>query len=133
MAFAGTFYVMPHSIRKLKESGYVVRDMYKSDKPMIPANAGIIVLFMSFISIALLPLIVRLLNSVTSLEENVSDLSKSNLAFLLVVSINVMFVVLKLVNRKCVNTYGNIHGILFHDRDLKLAELIQETYLQKFL
>ncbi len=106
MAFAGTFYVMPHSIRKLKESGYVVRDMYKSDKPMIPANAGIIVLFMSFISIALLPLIVRLLNSVTSLEENVSDLSKSNLAFLLVVSIYAL--------------YGLVDDLLDIGRKLKL-------------
>lgn len=91
MAFAGTFYVMPHSISKLRESGYMARDMYKSGKPMIPTNAGMIILFTSFISIALLPLIVRILNSVTPFEESVSDLSKTNLAFLLVVSIYALY------------------------------------------
>ncbi len=91
MAFAGTFYVMPHSIRKLRERGYVAMDMYKSGKPMISTNAGMIILFTSFISIALLPLIVRMLNSVTSFEESVSDLSKTNLAFLLMVSIYALY------------------------------------------
>ena len=43
MSFAGTFYVMPHSMRKLREKGYVARDMHKIDKPEIPTNAGIII------------------------------------------------------------------------------------------
>lgn len=91
MAFAGTFYMMPHSIRKLQESGYVVKDMYKPGESMIPTNAGMIVLFTSFISIALLPLIVSVLDLVTPFEESVSDLSKANLAFLLVVSIYALY------------------------------------------
>ena len=43
----GTYYVMPHSIRKLKENNFVVYDMYKYKKTMIPTNAGMIVLFIS--------------------------------------------------------------------------------------
>ena len=91
MSFSGTFYVMPHSLRKLREGGYVVRDMYKPERPVIPTNAGTLVLFTSFISIALLPLIVRVLNLVTPIEGNISDLSNTNLAFLLVVSIYALY------------------------------------------
>ncbi len=91
MAFAGTFYVIPHSIRKLRESDYMAMDMYKLDRPMIPTNAGMIILFTSFLSIALLPLVMRILNQVTPLEESVSDMSKINLAFLLVVSIYALY------------------------------------------
>ncbi len=87
IAFAGMFYAMPHSIRKLRESGSVAMDMYKPGKPMVPTNAGMIMLFISFISIALLPLVVRVFNYAIPLEDSVSDLSKTNLAFLLVVSI----------------------------------------------
>lgn len=83
--------MMPHSIRKLREGSYVAKDMYKLDRPMIPTNAGMIILFTSFLSIALLPLIVRILNQVTPLEESVSDMSKTNLAFLLVVSIYALY------------------------------------------
>ena len=50
---------MPHSIRKLKENGYVVEDMYKYKKSHVPTNAGTIVLFTSFITIALIPLFIR--------------------------------------------------------------------------
>ena len=91
MAFAATYYIMPHSIRKLREGGYVARDMYKPDRPVIPTNAGTLVLFTSFISIALLPLIVRMLNLATPIEGNISDLSNTNLAFLLVVSIYALY------------------------------------------
>ena len=86
-----TFYVMPHSMRKLRENGYVVIDMYKPDKPTIPTNAGIIVLFTSFVSISLLPLIIRLFNSTTSFEEKIHDFSEANLAFLLVISIYALY------------------------------------------
>ena len=58
----GTYYVMPHSIRKLKENNLVVRDMYKHEKKEVATNAGIIVLFISFISISLFPLVVRILS-----------------------------------------------------------------------
>ncbi len=87
ISFTGTFYVLPHSIRKLGEAGYVARDMYKQDKPSIPTNAGIIVLFTSFISISLLPLIVRFINLISPSETSISDLSEINLALLLVVSV----------------------------------------------
>ena len=48
----GTFYVMPHSIRKLKDNKILASDMYKFDSHQIPTNAGMIVLFTSFIAIS---------------------------------------------------------------------------------
>jgi UDP-N-acetylglucosamine--dolichyl-phosphate N-acetylglucosaminephosphotransferase len=106
ITFVGTFYVMPHSIRKIAESGSLANDMYKPGQPAIPTNAGMIILFTSFISLALLPLIVRVLNLATPLEESVSDLSKMNLAFLLVVSIYAL--------------YGLVDDLLDIGRKLKL-------------
>ena len=83
--------VGPAIAQKLREAGYQVKDMYKKEQPMIPTNAGMIIIFTSFISIALLPLMIRLLSSVSSVEMSLSDLSKTNLAFLLVVSIYAMY------------------------------------------
>ncbi len=91
ISFAGTIYAIPHSVSKLSEKGYVAKDMYKPDKRLIPTNAGMIVLFTSFISIALLPLILGILNQSLALEESISDLSMTNLAFLLVISIYAIY------------------------------------------
>ena len=81
----GTFYVMPHSIRKLKDNKILASDMYKFDSHQIPTNAGMIVLFTSFIAISLSPLIARIINLFFGFDY--SDLSEMNLAVLLVVSI----------------------------------------------
>ena len=105
---------MPHSLRKLRENGYVVNDMYKPDKPTIPTNAGIIVLFTSFVSISLLPLIIRLFNSTTSFEEKIHDLSEANLAFLLVISTYAL--------------YGLVDDLLDVNRKLKLIMPIAFGY-----
>ena len=87
ISLLGTLYVMPHSIRKLRDANYVAIDKYKINQPEIPTNAGVIVLFTSFVSISLLPLVVRFLNWATSLNLDFSDLSEINLALLLVISI----------------------------------------------
>ena len=91
IAFAGTYYVLPHSIRKLKENNYVVKDMYKRNQPLIPTNAGMILLFTSFISISLLPLIGRVLSFFTDAVLISSDLSQINLALLLVVTVYALY------------------------------------------
>ena len=91
ISFMGTSYAMPHSIRKLKDNGYLAQDMYKIGKPEIPTNAGIIILFTSFITISLIPLLSRIINEFFPIEEDISDLSKTNLAFLLVVSIYALY------------------------------------------
>jgi len=90
-AFFGTLYVMPHSIRKLRENNYVVKDMYKYDKPIIPTNSGIIVIFVSLIAISFLPLLIRLLSSIGTEDYSKYDLSETSLAFLLVVSIYALY------------------------------------------
>lgn len=116
-SFAGTFYALPHSIRKLREKGYLAKDMYKEGMPLLPTNAGMIILFTSFISISLLPLMVRVLNSLpflqdtllyslSPMENSVSDLSETNLALLLVVSIYAL--------------YGLVDDLLDIGRKLKL-------------
>ena len=114
IAFGATFYVMPHSIRKLRENGHVVVDMYKPDRPSIPTNAGIIVLFTSFVSISLLPLIIRIFNSLTPFEAQIQDLSEANLAFLLVISIYA--------------SYGLIDDLVDIGRKLKLFLPIVFSY-----
>ena len=91
VSFFGTLYAMPRSIRKLKENNYLVKDMYKSSKPFVPTNAGTIVLFISFISIALTPLFLRFMDLLTPYNPSITDLSEKNLAFLLVVSIYAVY------------------------------------------
>tara|TARA_Y100001980_G_C14507952_1_gene283478 strand:- start:225 stop:1268 length:1044 start_codon:yes stop_codon:yes gene_type:complete len=87
----GTYYVMPHSIRKLKENNLVVRDMYKHEKKEVATNAGIIVLFISFISISLFPLVVRILSFFFDYDFLYSDLNQINLTILLVISIYAIY------------------------------------------
>ena len=91
ISFLGTYYVMPHSIRKLRENNYIVRDMYKYHETHVPTNAGTIVLFTSFISIALIPLFIRVFNLVTNIDSQITDLNETNLAFLLVISIYAIY------------------------------------------
>ena len=55
VSFFGTLYVLPHTIRKLTESNQVAKDMYKVNTPNIPTNAGMVLLFTSFISLSILP------------------------------------------------------------------------------
>ena len=91
LSFLGTYYVMPHTIRKLRENNYVVNDMYKSEKTLVPTNAGTIVLFISFLSISLFPLFVRIFNFIIAQESPINELNETNLAFLLVVSIYAIY------------------------------------------
>ena len=91
LSFFGTLYVMPHSIRKLSSNGLVAKDMYKYNKPEIATNAGIILIFTSFISIALLPIFVLSIKYISLFEISVSNLTETNLALLVVVSIYGMY------------------------------------------
>lgn len=87
ISFLGTYYAMPRSIKNLKKNGYITRDMYKENKPHIPTNAGIILLFTSFIAIALFPLLARFISFFTKIYIPTSDLLEPHLAILLVVSV----------------------------------------------
>ncbi len=91
LSFGATYYVLPHSIRKLKENGYVAKDMYKSDSPEIATNAGIIVLFISYLTISLIPFVSRFLSFISIEGESFFDLNKTNMAFLLVISIYALY------------------------------------------
>jgi len=91
LAFASTFYFIPHSVRKLEENGFIANDMYKPDQPEIPTNAGVIILFTAYISIAILPLMIRALNQLPFINEEIFNLSEVHLAFLLVVSIYALY------------------------------------------
>ena len=91
VSFLGTRYALPHTIRKLKENRYLAKDRYKAGTPSLPTNAGMILIFAAFISISLVPLIVRFISQVLSIKFEVSDLSEDNLAFLLVISIYALY------------------------------------------
>lgn len=87
LSLLGTNYALPHSIRKLRESNYIARDMYKPGEVMIPTNAGIIVLFTSFLAISITPVISRMIIRIFNLELDFTDLSIEIISLLLVVSI----------------------------------------------
>ncbi len=87
----GTHYVMPHSIRKLIENNLYVYDMYKFEKIKVATNAGIIVLFISFISISLFPLVIRFFSFLFDFDFAYSDLNDVNLSILLVISIYAIY------------------------------------------
>ena len=91
LAFASTFYFIPHSVRKLEENGFIAKDMYKPGRPEIPTNAGVIILFTAYISMAILPLMIRALNQLPFFNEEIFNLSDVHLAFLLVVSIYALY------------------------------------------
>tara|TARA_B100002052_G_scaffold290426_1_gene309032 strand:- start:502 stop:1566 length:1065 start_codon:yes stop_codon:yes gene_type:complete len=91
ISFCGTYYVLPHSIRKLRENGYVAKDMYKSSRPEITTNLGIILVFTTFITTSLIPVIVRIVSYLDFLAVEVVDLSQTHMAFLLVISIYALY------------------------------------------
>ena len=51
---------MPWFISKMEQKGQVVRDYYKSDNKVMPTNAGILVLFVVFVTIIVTPLLFRI-------------------------------------------------------------------------
>jgi UDP-N-acetylglucosamine--dolichyl-phosphate N-acetylglucosaminephosphotransferase len=54
--FLFTLLSMPYIIRKLKENGYVVKDMYKKGLPDIPTNGGLPILLVAIFSLSILTL-----------------------------------------------------------------------------
>ena len=106
ISFLASMYVLPHSIRKLSEQNYLVQDMYKKEKYLVPTNMGTILFFISYLSIAFIPLMVRLLNNFTTGSE-FNDLSQQHFAFILVVSIYAV--------------YGLIDDLVDIGRKLKLS------------
>lgn len=97
---------MPHSIKKLKENNYLVIDMYKKSLPQVPTNAGIILLFSSYLSIAIYQLLARLIGFHFGIENFDFNLSQEQLALLLVVSVY--------------SIYGLVDDLLDIDRVSKL-------------
>ena len=91
ISFFGTWYSLPRSIEKLKQSGFVAKDMYKYATPEVTTNLGIILLFTSFISISLYPLMARVLHfffhNFNLGHDSLVSLSAIHLAFILVISI----------------------------------------------
>ena len=91
ISFFGTLYVLPHSIRKLKNNNYVAKDMYKINSPSIPTNCGMILVFTSFLSISLVPFLSRITNIFYEVPVDNFNLIDSHLAFLLVVSVYALY------------------------------------------
>jgi UDP-N-acetylglucosamine--dolichyl-phosphate N-acetylglucosaminephosphotransferase len=54
--FLLTIAVMPYIIRKLKQNGHVVKDMYKADLPLVPAQGGLAILVIAIFSLSILTL-----------------------------------------------------------------------------
>jgi UDP-N-acetylglucosamine--dolichyl-phosphate N-acetylglucosaminephosphotransferase len=54
--FLLTIAVMPYIIRKLKQNGHVVKDMYKADLPLVPTQGGLAILVIAIFSLSILTL-----------------------------------------------------------------------------
>lgn len=91
ISFLGTLYVLPHSLRKLKSNNYVAKDMYKTNKPSIPTNCGMILVFTSFLGISLVPFLSRVTNLFYEVPVEDFNLGEVHLAFLLVISVYALY------------------------------------------
>lgn len=87
ISFSLTYLTIPRAIQKLSEKEIVVLDMYKNNKPKIPTNAGLVIIFTSYLTLSLTPLLIRVLNLTPFSDFDLQDLQQTDLAFLLVVSI----------------------------------------------
>ena len=87
ISFSLTYFTIPRAIQKFSERDLVVVDMYKADKPKIPTNAGLVIIFTSYLTISLIPLLIRFLNLTPFADFDLQDLQQTDLSFLLVVSI----------------------------------------------
>jgi len=54
--FLFTVSAMPYIIRKLRENGHVVKDMYKSSQPLVPTQGGLAILLIAIFSLSILTL-----------------------------------------------------------------------------
>lgn len=54
--FVFTLFSMPYIIRKLKENGFVVQDMYKKTMPTVPTNGGLLIILVAIFSLSILTL-----------------------------------------------------------------------------
>jgi UDP-N-acetylglucosamine--dolichyl-phosphate N-acetylglucosaminephosphotransferase len=54
--FLFTIVAMPYIIRKLRQNGHVVKDMYKADQPLVPTQGGLAILIIAIFSLSILTL-----------------------------------------------------------------------------
>lgn len=82
---------MPKMIQKLKENNFVVQDRYKKGKPEIPTKGGIAVLFTSFLTLALIPVIFNIFVKFDSTIDVPESLSQTDQAILLVIAMFALY------------------------------------------
>jgi len=56
VSFTFTMFTLPTIIRKLREKGTVVKDMYKKNQPLVPTNGGLPLLLVAIFSLSILTL-----------------------------------------------------------------------------
>jgi len=54
--FSFMMFTMPYIIKKMRENGHLVKDMYKPDFPEVPSNGGLVILLISIFSLSILTL-----------------------------------------------------------------------------
>ena len=86
-----SLYVLPKAIHNLKSKGQVSKDMYKVKQPKIPTNLGVVLVFTSFISIAIMPLVLRIYSQFFEIDDDLIILDKFQLSFLIVVIIYALY------------------------------------------
>jgi len=91
LSFILTFFAIPPAIDKLKERGFVVPDMYKPNKPNIPTKGGVVLLFTSFLTLVSVGIWLRLLRRFGGDLDIPKDLTTTDTAILLVVSMYALY------------------------------------------
>lgn len=79
-----TIKFIPKMIQKLREGNFVTKDMYKKGTPEVPTKGGIAVIFTSFLTLAIIPIIFHGLNKIHSDINVPGSLSQTDEAILLV-------------------------------------------------
>jgi len=95
ISFWLTYFTLPPAIKKLKETGHVVKDRYKPSTPRIPSQGGVVLLFTVFLTLISISLWFRAIHQLNADVNLPKDLSQTDMAILLVAT---MFAVYGIVD-----------------------------------
>ena len=85
LSFLVTFFSVPYAIESLTKKGLTIPDRYKENKPEVPTQGAVVVLFSAFLVTAVFPLVIRVLDRILQISD-MYDLNSLDLAVLLVIA-----------------------------------------------
>jgi len=86
ISFCLTYFALPSAIKKLKETGQVVRDRYKQFHPKVPTQGGAVLLFSVFFTLVTISLWFRIVHRINDGVALPKDLSQTDTSIMLVIA-----------------------------------------------